>query len=326
MKWGLIGCGDIARKRVVPALKKLEDNKLIAVARSNSGLAESFADEFEIPGWYDTWNKLIEDPEITAVYIATPVYLHAPVAISAAEAGKHVLCEKPMALKEKECDSMIEACGKNNVKLGIAYYRHFYPVVDKVKEIIAGGKIGEVVHVSISAFEYFNPKPSESRYWLLEKEKSGGGPMFDFGCHRIEVLLNLFGKVKNVEGHLDKILFDREVEDSATAVFNFESGPKAIINVTHAVYEPQDTLDIFGSKGSIRIPVLNGGTLILRTSEGEKKIKCPPHKNFHLPLIKDFAEAVSDNRKPAVSGIEGKEVNRMLSLIYKNENQLNKND
>ena len=316
LKWGLIGCGDISRKRIAPALRDLDNSDFIAVSRSDFNLAESFAKEFNVSKWYKTWHQLLADPEIDAVYIATPVYLHAPITIAAAEAGKHVLCEKPIALNNEHSNLMTETCRKHHVKFGIAYYRHFYPAIKRIKELIKNDEIGKVVHVQINAFEYFNPKPGEPRYWLLEKEKAGGGPMFDFGCHRIEVLLNLLGNINSVEGFLNNVLFKREVEDTATAVFNFDSGATAVLNVTHAALEPQDTLTVFGSKGSIHVPVLNKGTLIIKNKSGEMTEKYPPHPNFHLPLIEDFSDAVLHNTEPAVNGEIGKEVNRILSLIY----------
>ena len=121
----------------------------------------------------------LTDKEIEAVYIATPVHLHAVQTIAAAEAGKHVLCEKPMAMNVKECDEMIAACRANNVKLGIAYYRHFYPVIGRIKSVIQSGKVGTPVLVQINAFEWFDPKPEHARYWLVKKELAGGGPMFE---------------------------------------------------------------------------------------------------------------------------------------------------
>jgi predicted dehydrogenase len=136
LKWGLIGCGDISRKRVAPALRDLPNCDLVAVSRANFALADSFAKEFGARNCYEHWQDLIADREIDAVYIATPVHLHAEQTIAAAEAGKHVLCEKPMALDVAQCDCMIAACRKNNVKLGIAYYR-IYSGVNRIKEIIA---------------------------------------------------------------------------------------------------------------------------------------------------------------------------------------------
>ena len=143
VRWGLIGAGDIARKRIAPALRELPNCDFVSVSRSRSDLAEEFAKEFGAPKWFADWRELVADPEIDAVYIATPVFLHAEQTIAAAKAGKHVLSEKPMALSVKECDEMIAACRANNVKLGIAYYRRFYPLIKRVKEIIASGEIGK---------------------------------------------------------------------------------------------------------------------------------------------------------------------------------------
>jgi predicted dehydrogenase len=198
LAWGLIGCGDIARKRVAPALRDLDQCDFVAVSRERGELAEVFAEEFGARRWYSTWQELLLDKELAAIYIATPVGLHAAQTIAAAEAGKHVLCEKPMAMNVRECDRMIAAARGNGVKLGVAYYRHFYPLVQRVKEILESGEIGTPVMAQVNAFEWFNPLPDNSRYWLLRKDISGGGPMFDFGCHRIELLANILGAIKKV--------------------------------------------------------------------------------------------------------------------------------
>src|SRR5215210_995591 len=191
IKWGLIGCGDIARRRIAPALLDLPSCELVAVSRANFDRAESFAREFGARRWYKEWQQLIADEEIEAVYIATPVHLHAAQTVAAAEAGKHVLCEKPMAMSVKECERMVAACEENKVRLGVAYYRHFYPAIDRIRTILGTGEIGKPILAQVNAFERFDPEESHPRRWLLEKSLSGGGPMFDFGCHRIEILLNL---------------------------------------------------------------------------------------------------------------------------------------
>src|SRR5215813_12546487 len=119
LRWGLIGCGDISRKRVAPALRDIPESETIAVSRARTELAEAFAQEFGARRWYPDWRDLLGDPEIDAVYIATPVDLHCEQTIAAAEAGKHVLCEKPMAMNTAECDRMIIACRANHVRLGV---------------------------------------------------------------------------------------------------------------------------------------------------------------------------------------------------------------
>jgi predicted dehydrogenase len=140
--------------------------------------------------------------------------------------------------------------------------------------------------------------------------------MFDFGCHRIEVLLALFGVVKEVRGLAAKVLFDRKVEDTASALLQFENGPQAVLTVSHAAREPQDTLQIFGSGGSIQIAVLNEGKIKVITGDGERVEVHPPHANFHQPLIDDFANAVLGQREPAVGSGIGREVARIVELIY----------
>lgn len=325
VKWGLIGCGDIARKRVAPALRDLPNCELVAVSRANFAQAEAFAREFGARRWYKDWQELIVDEEVEAVYIATPVHLHAAQAIAAAEAGKHVLCEKPMALSFADCDRMIAACDANNVRLGIAYYRRFYPVVALIKSILNSGEIGTSVIAQINAFERFEPEPSNPRRWLLEKELSGGGPMFDFGCHRIEVLINLFGSVKEVKGLTGNVLFKRGVEDTASALFQFENGTQAVLSVTHAACEPQDTLSIFGSHGSIHIAPLNEGKVKIKTADGERVEAHPPHKNLHLPLIDDFAHAVLNHTEPQVDGRTGRETAQIIEEIYASAQKISDN-
>ena len=308
VSFGLIGCGDIARKRVAPALRDLLNCELVAISRSQSSLAASFASEFGAKRWYPEWRDLLNDKEIQAVYIATPVHLHVEQTITAAEAGKHVLCEKPMGLNVAECDRMIQACRRNKVTLGIAYYRHFYPVVRRMKEIIASGEVGTPLIAQVNAFEWFDPPPSHPRAWLLNKEQSGGGPMFDFGCHRIEVLLDLFGDIKDVKAIASNRFFGREVEDVAVASFQFEQGTCATLTIAHSVREPQDTFDVFGSKGSLHVSVLNEGSLRVVSEVGERTESHPSGANIHQPLIEDFAAAILEQREPIVTGEIGRAV------------------
>ena len=315
IRWGLIGCGDIARKRVAPALNNSANSKLVAVSRANSQLLDSFADEFSVEKRYPDWRDLIQDPEIDAVYVASPVYLHADQTIAAADAGKHILCEKPMALDVAQCDQMIAACNRKRVKLGIAYYRHFYPVIRRIKEIIVSGELGDAVFTQINAFEWFNPRAGHPREWLLKPELSGGGPMFDFGCHRVEVLLDLFGPMSKVKSTMGNVVFEREVEDVATAQFQFETGACATLSVSHAAFEPQDTLSLFFSRGSIHVPGLSKGTMRVIGEQGERVEEHPPAQNIHQPLIEDFVSALIEDRSPVVGGEIGKGVAEILERM-----------
>ncbi len=316
LRWGVIGCGDIASKRVIPALRELERCDLQAVARANATLAKSYSQKVGAKRWFNDWQDLVQSHDVDAVYVATPVNVHEQQVIAAAQAGKHVLCEKPMAISAEACERMIAVCKSKNVHLGVAYYRHFYPVVRRVKQIIESGEIGQVVLAQIDAFEWFEREPGEPRYWLLEKEQAGGGPMLDFGSHRIEVLQHLLGSVQDVQSKTFNLHFDRQVEDTAYVSLLFESQAHAILRVTHAAYEPRDTLDLHGTQGSINIPILNEGTMTVRTAEGERTEHCPPHDNYHLPLIEDFTRAVLSNSEPTVKGQVGKAVALVTDQVY----------
>ena len=265
---------------------------------------------------YPRWQELILDSNLDGVYIATPVHLHAEQTIAAAEAGRHVLCEKPMAMNVADCDRMIAACRANHVTLGVAYYRRFYPIVSRVKAILESGEIGDPVIVQINAFEAFNPDPDHPRYWLMKKAESGGGPMFDFGCHRLEVLLNIFGAIPRAGGMMANVRFQREVEDTAVALLQLGNGACATIAVTHAAEAPRDTVDIYATRGSLHIENLNQGALRIAAGGGRRDESHPPAANLHRPLVDDFVNAVESGREPAVTGETGRTVARLEEEIY----------
>jgi predicted dehydrogenase len=316
LRWGLIGCGDIAAKRVAPALNDLDSCRLIAVSRARYDLAEVFAREFGAQRWYRDWRELLEDKEIDAVYIATPPHLHAEQTIAAAAAGKHVICEKPMALDTQQCRRMIAACRSGGVRLSVAYYRHFYPVVDRIIEILASGEIGKPVFAEARAFENLRPGPDDPRSWMVRKREGGGGPLMDFGCHRIEVLLNILGPVSKVRGSNGCLVTDWDVEDTSISLFEFQSETRGLLAVSRAIEEPGDGLDIFGSAGSVHVPVLNGGTVTVYSAAGERREEHPPHTNLHLPYIDAVTRAFLENREPPVPGETGLEVAQIIEEIY----------
>jgi predicted dehydrogenase len=288
----------------------------VSVSRARADLAASFAQEIGAARSYASWRDLVADPGIDAVYVATPVRLHAEQTIAAAGAGKHVLCEKPMAIGLAECDLMIAACRSAGVALGIAYYRRFYPVVMRVKEIVDSGEIGTPVFAQMTAFEPFDPRPGEPRSWLLERSESGGGPMADFGCHRLEVLLHLLGPVRRVTSIVSTVALRREVEDTAATLLQFETGATAMLAVTHAAADREDTFDLFGTKGSVRIASLTRGDLTLRAAGRERTESHRPAANVHKPLVDEFVEAVRTGRAPSVDGHVGRAVAAVQDAIY----------
>jgi predicted dehydrogenase len=317
LRWGLIGCGDISQKRAAPALRDSPGSTLAAVNRKRTQLAQAFANEFGASRVHVDWCDLVTDPGIDAVYVATPLEPHAEQTIAAAEAGKHVLCEKPMAMDVESCDRMIAAAKANGVQLGVAYYRRFYPVRLRMAELITSGTLGIPLQASVQAFERFDTEPGELTPWRLLMAEAGGGPMMDFGSHRLELLVSLFGDVESVTGWSDKLLFpEREVEDSAGASLKFKSGVRASLLISHAAVEPRDVMDVYLSEGSLHVDELNTGELRIVTRHGTTMESLPPHANLHQPLVEDFVDAIHEGRTPRVTGEDGREVQRLLTEVY----------
>ena len=231
IRWGMIGCGDIAQRCVGPALTSLSTCELVAVSRREPSALQSCVNQFGAQKGYENWQDLCADDSIQAVYLASPVHLHGEQAVKAAECGKHVLCEKPLALDSGEGKAMIDAADQNGVHLGVAYYRHFFPVVLRMKEILAAGEIGDVMQIRIDAAETPLFSKDHPRYWIFEKEKAGGGCLMDFGCHRIEVLLYLQGEIARVKASTAKVYDRHDVEDAATLLLEFGSGAHGVLSV-----------------------------------------------------------------------------------------------
>jgi len=221
-----------------------------------------------------------------------------------------------MAMNVAECDRMVAACRAGGVKLGVAYYRHFYPAVVRIRQAIASGAIGEPVFAQMVASEPFDPRPGAPRYWLVKQSQSGGGPMADFGCHRLEVLRHLLGPIARVRSVVANVALEREVEDTAVALLQFERGACAMVAVTHAAAERQDTLSILGSRGSIHVASLNAGDLVVCIGADASVEAHPPASNVHLPLIEEFVDAVSSGRDPAVDGAIGRAIAAIQDEIY----------
>lgn len=321
IRWGLIGCGDIAVKRVAPAMRDLEGHSIRAIARKDPVRLEEFAARFPVERLYSSAEDLIADKEVDAVYLATPVNLHPEHTRLAAKAGKHVLCEKPMALDTAQCDRMIEACERAGVLLGVAYYRRFYPAVLKIKELLAQGEIGRPVLARALAAEFWRFPDNHPLAWRIRPEEGGGGPLMDFGSHRIDILLDILGAVSEVSAFTDRLLFEREVEDSATLLLRHTSGAHSLAGAYHTIGPLCDELEIFCSEGSLTLKSLNSGSLTVTRGNEREIIDLPPHPNLHLPLLEDFGRAIAEGRQPRVSGRTGRETSRIMEAAYRSSRE-----
>ena len=202
ISWGIIGCGDVTELKSGPAFNKTENSKLVAVMRRNAEKASDYAKRHGVPKWYSDGGQLINDPEVTAVYVATPPDTHASYAIAAMRAGKPVYVEKPMARNHHECLEMIRVSEETGMPLLVAYYRRSLPSFLKVKELVEGGIIGKPLTVNIRLHKAYGVKDqfSDTQHWHVNPEISGGGHFYDLASHQLDYLDFCLGRLrKSVE-------------------------------------------------------------------------------------------------------------------------------
>jgi predicted dehydrogenase len=315
--WGILGCGDIVRKRVAQAILDEPRSRLHAVCRRDAGKLREFCQAFGVERSFTRDTELLADPAINAVYIATPVHLHLPQTLAAAAAGKHVLVEKPMARTVAECDQMIAACRDHRVKLGVAYYRRFYPAVTRIKELLAAGEIGRPLAISAVTSTSFALGPGAEGYWRVVPEEGGGGALMDIGSHRINLFLDLLGEIAEVKARTDTLLGNYEAEDCATLLLRFANGAHGMLQCFFGTTCGADDFAILGTRGRLLANPLNGDRLLVDLGQRQRTESHPPPANLHGPLIADFVSAVLDDREPRVTGLEGRRTNQIMEWAYR---------
>jgi len=232
-----------------------------------------------------------------AVYVASPVFLHAPQTLAALAARKHVLCEKPMAMNHSEALTMVKAADEASKTLGVAYYRRAYPKLHRALELLRQGAIGRPLLAYITCH---NGWPGEEDYapWRLDPAQSGGGPLLDVGSHRIDVLNFLFGEPQRVSCHRANCVHEGAVEDCATVLIEYRSGARGIVDVRWNSHVNRDEFRIVGSDGEMDLTPLNGPQL----SYCGKQESLPPHANLHFPCVQNFVSTVLDGAPLLSSG------------------------
>jgi 1,5-anhydro-D-fructose reductase (1,5-anhydro-D-mannitol-forming) len=292
LDWLVIGIGDITTKRVLPAILAEPRSKLIGIVTRDPRKAESYA----VPAWNNLDDALAKS-QANAVYVATPVFLHAPQSILSLRAGRHVLCEKPMAMNYAEAVSMQRAARESGRTLGIAYYRRMYPKVNRAKELMEAGVIGRPVSVEATSHGWFDPA-DRHRSWLADPRLAGGGPLYDIASHRIDLANYLFGDPRRVSGHLSTLVHALPVEDNASILIDYENGVRAFIDVRWHSRIPRDEFRIRGTDGEIDLSPLNGDSLVF--PGGHETVPAPD--NLHYPCVHNFTCAVLDHAPLRSSG------------------------
>lgn len=289
VRWGFVGCGDVTEKKSGPAFSQIPDSSVIGVMRRNGSLAEDYARRHQIPKWTDQAEILFQDSDINAIYVATPPSTHAQYAFMAAEAGKHIYVEKPMAMTYKECRMMNKAAHQNHVHLFVAYYRRALPYFKKIKEILHQGTIGDVRMVHSRLF-YPGPSipiPDDQLPWRLRREVAGGGLFVDLGSHQLDLVDHLLGKVVLAKGIPANQAQKYPVEDVVSASFQLESGIIYQGSWCFSVssHDERDEFEIIGTRGNIRFSTFTFQPIQVKSSDGESTYEFPRPAHIQKDLI-----------------------------------------
>ena len=287
IRWGIIGCGDVTEVKSGPGFQKAAQSELVAVMRRQGDLARDYARRHQVPRWYDNAGALIADPQVDAVYIATPPAFHKDYTIQCALAGKPVYVEKPMAMNHDECLEMISVCKKAKVPLFVAYYRRALPRFLKIRELIETGAIGEVRSVTVNYFRKplkLAPGTNELP-WRVDRALSGGGLLLDVGSHTLDILDFLLGPIRQVKGLAANQARQYEVEDIVTGGFVFESGAHGMGTWCFSAYDNCDLNEIIGSKGKLSFSTFGSDPVVLTTERGPVEFPCENPLHIQQPLI-----------------------------------------
>ena len=292
LNWLVIGIGDITTKRGIPAIQEEPRSRLHAILTRTPSKAEPYGVRV-----YTSLEEALADAAVQAVYVATPVSLHAPQTIAALRAGKHVLCEKPVAMHYAEAQTMVAAAREAGRVLGIAYYRRCYPKLQRARVLLAQGVIGRPVLAEINCHDWVQAEEGRVQ-WRLDPALAGGGPLYDIASHRIDVLNFLFGIPRRVAGLVSNVVNQSAVEDAATVLIDYENGVRGVVDVRWHTRVPRDEFRIIGTEGEMRLTPLNGQGL--EHPGGSENL--PVHRNLHYPCVENFVSAVLEGAPLLSSG------------------------
>lgn len=324
INWGFIGCGEVTEKKSGPAFNEVEGSQVVAVMSRSENKARSYAERHHIRKWYTDAQELIDDPDVNAIYIATPPSSHATFAIMAMRAGKPVYIEKPLAASYNDCIRINRISEQTGVPCFVAYYRRYLPYFQKVKEIIENGTIGKVINVQIR----FSVPPRDLDYknekelpWRLQPDIAGGGYFYDLAPHQIDLLQNIFGVITRAHGYPANCAHLYKAEDTVSACFFFENGVTGSGSWCFVGHESakEDRIEVIGDKGSLSFSVFTYEPIVLITSEGKQSITVPNPSYVQLPMIKHVIEHLQGIGHCDCTSISATPVNWVLDrVLWKN--------
>jgi predicted dehydrogenase len=319
IRWGMIGCGDVAEVKSGPGFYKARDSTLVAVMRRDRALAADFARRHGVPRFHDDADAIIDADDIDAIYIATLPDSHRDYALRCAAAGKPVYVEKPMALELSHCIEMVDACKANGVPLRVAYYRRALPRFVAVRDLIVDGAIGDVRMVAVRQLQRSlaaTDLTGRALAWRADAAR-GGGVFFEGVGHTLDILDYLIGPIADVHAFADNQAGAYTTEDVVVAGFRFASGVYGSGTWCYASGVDEEYVDVIGSRGTIRFSVTRSVPVRVSTAEGDTEVPIgdPPH--VQQPLIQSIVDELNGAGRCPSSGESALRTARVLDAIVR---------
>ncbi|WP_346858064.1 Gfo/Idh/MocA family oxidoreductase [uncultured Draconibacterium sp.] len=321
VNWGIIGVGNVTEVKSGPAFYKIAHSNLVAVMRRNADKAEDFAKRHNVPKWYSNASELINDPDVNAIYIATPPNSHADYAIEAMKAGKAVYVEKPMAKSYAECIKMLQVAEKTGSSLWVAYYRRTLPAFLKVKELVESGAIGKPLMVNIKLYKQATERNQlpEEMHWHVFPEISGAGHFFDLASHQLDYLDFVFGEIADVKGNAANIGGLYPAEDTVSGTWKHKSGIIGSGSWCFVVDEnsEEDYIQIIGEKGEICLPCFSPGNVKVKTAEGIRELTFQNPEHISQNLVQQVVDELRGIGKCVSTGKSAARTSWVLDEMVK---------
>lgn len=320
IRWGIIGCGDVTEVKSGPAFNRIAHSSLVAVMRRDADKARDYARRHNVQRWYADADRLIFDPEVNAIYVATPPDAHAEYTIRAAQAGKPVYVEKPMARTAAECQMMIDVCQRAGIPLFVAYYRRCLPAFVKVKELVDSGAIGQVRMVNIRLIQAA-AVDSANLPWRVRPEIAGGGLFYDLGSHQLDFLDYLLGPITTARGLAVNQAGLYPAEDAVAACWQHESGVLGSGSwcFTAAPGQKQDQVEVLGSQGRITFATFDSQPVYLETPAGREEFTFPRQDPIQQPLIETVVAELRGEGTCPSTGASALRTNQVMEMILRKE-------
>jgi len=292
IRWGIIGCGNVTEVKSGPGFQKAAGSALVAVMRRDAGLARDYAARHNVPKWTSDAQALVNNPDVDAVYIATPPSSHREYALLAAGAGKPVYVEKPMAKNHAECLDMIAACRAAGTRLFVAYYRRAQERFMKVKSLVDAGAIGAVRFVSVTLYQAVQPDELDPARlpWRVIPEIAGGGRFVDLASHQLDLLDFILGPIRSARGFAANQAGLYRAEDIVIASFVFESGAHGTGAWCFTAFDETDRIEIVGSRGKIKFSTFGVEPVQLTDASGTHEYAIPYPQHVQQPLIQTIVD------------------------------------